>query len=533
MAAAACELFSDLALFSLANERREAGTASAASASIVDDAATALETFLVVSVQTSSEIASPSKDVSSSTPASFPWLSAKHGMRCVIELCRSAPNTAVTFISTISSLLKIADEEMTILLLETLAAIGSYNVGALRMITDDLAAMLNKNNKRMKATAATSSSHDDRRLELLCTLLFQAATTRASATRTDTSATRSALDSIVSIFASRPAGFGAGNWSAYRISRQAARYGHHDVAIGILRRLSACGVASTFFSAWLKGFHHLCRVEDILRQMTDKMAAAGSFDAMDNEGTTDSAASGDDSDEKSASPLRSLLAATEAAHLSVTQLTAAASATHPLTFPLQLARLRAASLQSCIQLIRASICLRTCPPPAIAASGGAGGGSEATKGSRVSLQLHGVSKEFRSLADQINSLLQASFDADALSLKYLNLLRLSASILISAIDSLIIYAPSAGGQKASSRGLASTQVLNSMIGGADSFSLLDVKNTPLDLRRLVENCKAAIGKLSAIVEHPTRPLPSVDKRVQLIQVTYFFLFDVQLWGSLL
>ena len=527
VAAAACELFSDLALFSRGEEKDGGGrvgafssrTPSASSvpsnpsAELVSDAASALETFLVLSVQAS-------RDVSSSQNAgTFPWNSVRRGMRCVIELCRSAPAfTVVGFIPTISTLLKIADDEMTLLLLETLAAIGSYNVGALRTIYEDLEDMLRS--CRKSVTQSSRSSIDERRLELLCTLAFQAATTRRAVNNLgEPKDYRDIFGSISDILASRADASGVGNWSAYKISRQAARYGHHDIAIGILRRLSSCGVASSFFAAWLKGFHHLCRVEDILREMTANMSSTGVMDAMN-----DSAPVGIDDDRtRSSSPLRSLLAATEAAHLGVTQLTAAASATHPLTFPLQLARLRAASLQSCIQLLRASICLRTCPPPAIASStltGGGGAGGDATKGSRVSFQLHGVSKEFRSLADQINNLLQASFDADALSLKYLNLLRLSASILISAIDSLIIHAPSGGGSKnsASTRGLASTQVLNSLIGGADAFSLLDVKSTPLDLRRLVENCKSAMDKLSSIVENSSRPLPSIDKRVQLIQV---------------
>ena len=460
VAAAACELFSDLALFSRRSEEGEGGgreaerrnVSTAPREALVSDAATALETYLVLSVQASQETLS----------SSFPWSSVKSGMRCVIELCRSAPSMSVGFISTISALLKIADDEMTALLLETLAAIGSYNVHALRARFDDLAEML-RTSVAKKSSFSASSSIDDRRLELLSTLIFQAATTRADKSATDHFPP--VFDTISSIIKSRSKTSSSGNWSAYRISRQAARYGHHDVAIGILSRLSSCGIASSLFAAWLKGFHHLCRVEDILRVMTSKMALtnSGALDALDSSVIDPSV-----SDDQRVSPLRSLLAATEAAHLGVTQLTVAASAAHPLTFPLQLARLRAASLQSCIQLLRACNCLRTCPPPAIASSalsgagsGGGGSGGDATKGSRVSFQLHGVSKEFRSLADQINSLLQASFDADSLSLKYLNLLRLSASILISAIDSLIIHAPSSVGQKsgASSRGLASTQVV--------------------------------------------------------------------------
>ena len=73
-------------------------------------------------------------------------------------------------------------------------------------------------------------------------------------------------------------------------------------------------------------------------------------------------------------------------------------------------------------------------------------------------------------------------------------------------------------------------MLNSLIGGADAFSLLDVKSTPLDLRRLVENCKAAMDKLSAVVEDTTRPLPPVEKRVQLIQVRVYVRLSVRPLG---
>jgi len=459
VAAAACQLRSDVALHRCAALKKGDGQWD----SVTREAAAALEAFLVISVQSARD-----------DEAAFSMAAAKRGMKCSVQLSRTSPTIAVTFVATISASLKIANCEMTTMLLETLAAIGSYNVEALTVCADDVRDMLKDLLNDRKASS-------DRQIELLCTLLFQLGEKSGNA------ASFGLLLDSTPFVETR-------SWCAYRIARQAARYGHFSVAVAILKRLSSRGVASTFLTAWLKGFHLICCVEDTLASDVSAMQLNDSVDSTSPSSPT---------------PLARLLKATESAHLGITQLSVAVSPTYPLTFPLQLARLRAASLHSCIQLLRASNCLRTCPPPAIAASTGTG---DITKGSRVNVQLHAVSKEFRLLADQINGLLQASFDADASSLKYLNLLRLSASILISAIDSLIIHAP-VGGQKG--RNTAST-VLNSLIGGADSSSLLNDNSTPLDLRRLVDNCKTALKKLAAI-ENSSRPLPPLEVRVQLIQ----------------
>jgi hypothetical protein len=109
----------------------------------VEEAATALETFLVMAVQSA-------QDRGGNEALNFPINSVKRGMKCVIMLCRSEPKLAFRFISTISTLLQVAEKKLMINLFETLAAIGSYDGSALCACVEDIVNMLKAHGKESK-----------------------------------------------------------------------------------------------------------------------------------------------------------------------------------------------------------------------------------------------------------------------------------------------------------------------------------------------------------------------------------------------
>ncbi|KAL1483471.1 hypothetical protein MTO96_050233, partial [Rhipicephalus appendiculatus] len=86
------------------------------------------------------------------------------------------------------------------------------------------------------------------------------------------------------------------------------------------------------------------------------------------------------------------------------------------------------------QLLQACGCLRTAPPPAIAASVASATRDELQKCGRVVAQLRKCSRDFKSLADQYGVLYQTLFDADPGTLRNVQLLQQNALLVMQAID---------------------------------------------------------------------------------------------------
>lgn len=127
-------------------------------------------------------------------------------------------------------------------------------------------------------------------------------------------------------------------WSAYRVARQATRYGHFAIAAPLFAAL-ANKVSSEHLHFWLVSLSELSRAEESL---------------VGRRGQTDAT--------------KGVTAALTHYVRAVSALKAATTPSHALQFQAEYVRLRCEMVRSHLQLVQACACLRTAPPPAIAAS---------------------------------------------------------------------------------------------------------------------------------------------------------------------
>ncbi|KAF8777907.1 Integrator complex subunit 7 like protein [Argiope bruennichi] len=118
----------------------------------------------------------------------------------------------------------------------------------------------------------------------------------------------------------------------------------------------------------------------------------------------------------------------------VSALKAATIPQHSLIFQCEYARLRSEVLGAHLQLQLACSCIKTSPPPAIAASVAAATRDELQKCGRVVLQIRKCARDFKCLADQYGALYQSVFDADPKTLTNIQLLHQACLLIAQAID---------------------------------------------------------------------------------------------------
>ncbi|KAL3197582.1 hypothetical protein MRX96_044850 [Rhipicephalus microplus] len=123
----------------------------------------------------------------------------------------------------------------------------------------------------------------------------------------------------------------------------------------------------------------------------------------------------------------------------ISALKAATTPAHALQFQAEYVRLRCEGVRAHAQLLQACSCLRTAPPPAIAASVASATRDELQKCGRVVAQLRKCSRDFKSLADQYGVLYQTLFDADPGTLRNVQLLQQNALLVMQAIDRISQY----------------------------------------------------------------------------------------------
>ncbi|XP_075559096.1 integrator complex subunit 7-like isoform X2 [Dermacentor variabilis] len=194
-------------------------------------------------------------------------------------------------------------------------------------------------------------------------------------------------------------------WSVYKIARQATRYGHFAAAAPLFASL-ANKVSSEQLHFWLVSLAELCRAEENLLVRTGQ---AQLTDALTHY-------------------VRAISA-----------LKAATTPAHALQFQAEYVRLRCEGVRAHAQLLQACGCLRTAPPPAIAASVASATRDELQKCGRVVAQLRKCSRDFKSLADQYGVLYQTLFDADPGTLRNVQLLQQNSLLVMQAIDRISQY----------------------------------------------------------------------------------------------
>ncbi|XP_025105728.1 integrator complex subunit 7-like [Pomacea canaliculata] len=228
----------------------------------------------------------------------------------------------------------------------------------------------------------------------LCTLVFQAA--REQLMPPDVQATlRLAVEKCES-------------WQAYRIARQALRYGQFSFAELIFSDL-AYKVSSESYYNWLLGLKNVCTARRHLHNMQ-----LNGFSAVP-----------------------CLSSCLESYQRALVAFKAASTPAHPLEFQCEYVRLSIVWLSSLRLLLLTCNTFRSSPPPAIVTALASTSGQEGARWVQVVQQLEKCEKHCRDVAQQISTLYWASFDADPSTLGNLTLLQQSCNCIKSAIASII------------------------------------------------------------------------------------------------
>ncbi|KAF0300302.1 Integrator complex subunit 7 [Amphibalanus amphitrite] len=282
-------------------------------------------------------------------------------LRCAVSLA-SDDATAALLLESVGGLARAAPAgPARRALLEALCAVGSQRPHVLAPLASDVLALLEAPDTDGDTTVQ------------LCTLLLQL---RGGSAVWPDSEQRALAAAAVRV----------SHWQAYKIARQAMRYGHHGAASRLLGPLLA-HVSTEQMQFWLSALLEISEAEALL-----------AAPPADRDMSVLSEAS-----QRYARGLATLRAST--------------SPTEQLEFPVEFCRLRWRSLQAHIRLWSACRTLQTSPPPACVANAGAAGArDDSQRSGRVTAQLQKSGAEFSSLADDYGRLHRASFDADPDSL---------------------------------------------------------------------------------------------------------------------
>ncbi|KAJ8355599.1 hypothetical protein SKAU_G00183930 [Synaphobranchus kaupii] len=202
----------------------------------------------------------------------------------------------------------------------------------------------------------------------------------------------------------------ANGWTVYRIARQASRMGCHELCSELYQSLRT-RVASEHFYFWLNSLKEFSQAEHCLSQLQE-----GDYSGV----------------------LTAIAEALRAYQKGIASLTAASTPLSPLAFQCEFVKLRIAALQALSQLICTCNSLKTSPPPAIAATIALSSGNELQRCGRISTQMKVSMDEFRHLATRYAELYQSSFDADAATLRGLELQQQSCLLISHVVEALIL-----------------------------------------------------------------------------------------------
>ncbi|XP_041351587.1 integrator complex subunit 7-like [Gigantopelta aegis] len=308
-------------------------------------------------------------------------------LRCVIELCHLKPALGSSFVDTISYLLPTTRDLKAEILSEALAAIGSQNSQALECAVPIITSCLEN--------CLESNEFISQNFQLnLCTLVYQAA--RGGKIPCE-------IHELVVTCAGH-----ADHWVAYKMVRQAMRYGQYQIAGDIVKLLTQ-KVASEHLYYWLLGLNHVCSAEARLRQTR----------------------------EDNSNLLQCVSESLELYQKGLASLRAGCTPIFPLKFQCSYVELRISLLQVHSQLILACNTLRTSPPPAIATALASNNGQEGTRLSGIIKQLEKTLELYEEVSHKISEVYWSSFDADCQSLHNVDILRQSCDSLKAAVTSIV------------------------------------------------------------------------------------------------
>ncbi|XP_064622387.1 integrator complex subunit 7-like [Lineus longissimus] len=366
LASKAAELLTDMAVYNVKSQKPNRG-------SLCDDAASALDALAILSGSESTEHSKESLQIC---------------LKSVVKLCSVCPALSRNFISTITGVLHITSGKKALYLAESLAAIGSRQKDVLDSSMADVVTLL-------KELGEPEDMDGEMLGVLLITTLFQAFTK---------SNVPEEVCDLIGNFVDDTS-----YWIAYRIIRQALRYGHHQVATQLCRD-TMTKVSTEHFFFWVGALESFSSAENYLSDLE----YSGHM-----------------------SPIDTINQATVNYYKGISSLTAATTPTYPLTFQIEYTRMRVETLTAYVQLINACTCFRTNPPPAIATTFAMSTGQEQHKCGRGAQQLQRSVEQFSNLVTQYSTLYEQSFDADPASLDNVQLLQQSCQLIVYIIETVL------------------------------------------------------------------------------------------------
>eukprot|EP00095_Tigriopus_kingsejongensis_P008596 snap_masked-scaffold6485_size3834-processed-gene-0.0 protein:Tk08596 transcript:snap_masked-scaffold6485_size3834-processed-gene-0.0-mRNA-1 annotation:"hypothetical protein TcasGA2_TC000973" len=302
----------------------------------------------------------------------------KECMQCLVLLCQVHPEACDQFVDIVGETL-YQDNPSTLLLCEALVSLGHMKPGVLNPLLPQITNI-------MVAMSEEKESPQDRHqiLSYLATALFQ--TMRGHAWPEETSM---ALDQCLQNLEA---------WSAYKIARNACRYGHFNQAQRIFQRISGM-VSSEHFYFWLNGLEHICEGEAALNDAENK-----------------------DIVERITQAKSSIL-------LGIASLTASTTPYRSQEFQVNYLKHRTEMLQALGQLLFSCHSLRAAPPPAIASSQAKQSHDDLQRCGRITQLLRNCVQNFSHVSKLFSELYQSSFDADPSTLVTIQLLQnINASV---------------------------------------------------------------------------------------------------------
>uniref|UniRef100_A0A6A7FUC8 Integrator complex subunit 7 n=2 Tax=Hirondellea gigas TaxID=1518452 RepID=A0A6A7FUC8_9CRUS len=323
---------------------------------------------------------------------------------CCVLLARCDDSLAVSLAATLVTLLTDdalpqSSESMSVVMCEALASLGGSRR---KVLTPHLPSLLALLHSSTNLPSTATSSCNTALVSVVCSVILQAYLGHIWDSI--------GLDRIM--IAARH----TDHWTAYRIARQAARYGHHQVACSIYNSLRS-KVCSDQQHYWLTALAQVSSGETWTISPLEK--SAGQEETVTTDVVDDRA--------------KPLTSAATCLYSALANFKACSTSQYPVQFVQEYTRLRAASLTCHSQLITTCQSMRTSPPPAIAASQVAAMRDEMVRCCRLLQQLNKLTKDFNEMGHSYAKLYQSQFDADPQTLSNISALQQGAKLMAQAI----------------------------------------------------------------------------------------------------
>lgn len=306
-------------------------------------------------------------------------------LNCAVSLCQANLNFCSQFVDLIGNQMLSEANNHSGLLCEALAAVGNLEPQVLKPFQPSILKKLNH-------------VHYNQSKTMLYTLLFQIHAGQSFA-QSDFLQYIAPLNSIYL-------------WDIYRVARSAARYGHHNICLYILNKISN-KICSENLYFWLISFQYLSQGENFLKTGSSGLNADEDKKNIHIEHL-----------EKSITCYCKALSSLKAANVFTNQV-------------IEYVNLRCEMLQAVSRLLATCNSLCTTPPPAIASAVAQTTRDELHRFGHITTQLRKRSVEFHALVECYDRLYELCFDLDNSSLLNIKILKYLASLLEHSINVIV------------------------------------------------------------------------------------------------